>query len=721
MSQNNYSDIKKSLEFAEENELVPIPLRFKDKKPKFPWKAYQKQKPPHEKIKKWFPDNVPTNLAFLCGEISGGANKAFVVLDFDDLDLYNAVRPNGSITRAVRTSKGVHEYITLSDSVKSFSVLVKKDDGTEMRIDIQGEGSYIVAPGSIHPTGIVYRWKNHNPILFFEDATSEQFIQRLFHRLDITCMMKGWKIINHSVEHNIEDIQKGIKEGSRNNNGYLLACYNRQNDLAKEQTIESLLEWNERNIPPLMQTEIYRIVESAYKTDAKYGFKFIDPETDQLEKYQMKGKFSPNLIGNHLMSIFNFITLKDTSEILYYNNGLYYYGGEAVIKEECKRLCKGELNKYQTNEVIFQIQSSTFTHRELLNRDRHLIHLENGIFDLDKMELSDFQPNLLSTSRIPVVYDTKAKYPRFESFLNDILEDGDIKIIQELFGYCLYRGYPIQKAFLLIGEGANGKSTLLAVLRELLGIENISGIALQELETNRFASSELYNKLANLYPDLTDRTMKMTGRFKMLTGGDFISAEKKFKGHFNFVNYAKLVFSANKIPQTYDDTDAFFRRWVIINFPNVFGKDKEADKFILNEITSAKELSGILNWAIEGLKRLLIQGDFSYSKTVDDIRSQYIKMSNSLQGFIEDCVDYDPDGWISKEEFYNAFTHYCRKNKLPIKAKAVVGRELPQYVRVIVERKKINREYLRGWKGIKIINLDPTEFSHHVPHVQEKL
>src|SRR5208283_2759033 len=92
--------------------------------------------------------------------------------------------------------------------------------------------------------------------------------------------------------------------------------------------------------------------------------------------------------------------------------------------------------------------------------------------------------------------------------------------------------------------------------------------------------------------------------FKMLTGGDSIGTEKKFKDEYSFVNYAKLIFSANKPPKVTDeDSYAFWRRWILIEFPNQFGDDKK-DPEILNKLTAEAELSGLLNWALEGLARL---------------------------------------------------------------------------------------------------------------------
>src|SRR5207302_7003645 len=117
-----------------------------------------------------------------------------------------------------------------------------------------------------------------------------------------------------------------------------------------------------------------------------------------------------------------------------------------------------------------------------------------------------------------------------------------------------------------------------------------------------------------LYADLPDNILKSAGTFKMLTGGDSIMAERKFGHPFLFKNYAKLMFSCNKVPEVQEDSDAFFRRWIIITFPNKF-EGANDDRDMLSKLTTPEELSGIFNWALKGLKRLQQQGwQFSNSR-----------------------------------------------------------------------------------------------------------
>jgi len=317
------------------------------------------------------------------------------------------------------------------------------------------------------------------------------------------------------------------------------------------------------------------------------------------------------------------------------------------------------------------------------------------------MELKEHSPDYKLTVRIPVKYDPSADCLKIRNFLSEILQEEDIPVIEELFGYCLFRRYFIHKAFMFVGSGNNGKTTLIHLLERFLGEENVSNEPLHALSENRFAAAKLTGKLANTYADLPARALKETGIFKALTGEDRITAEEKFKKPFEFRNTAKLIFSCNELPPTYDSSDAFFNRWIILNFPNKFEGEK-ADPHILDKLTTEQELSGLLNLALEGLKRLLQRGDFSRSISTEEAREQYIRMSDPLAAFVEECVEEDPNVWISKDEFYAAFCEYCREKRLPIISKSVVGRRLPQLLRVENYRPKVGGARITAWRGIRL-------------------
>jgi putative DNA primase/helicase len=256
---------------------------------------------------------------------------------------------------------------------------------------------------------------------------------------------------------------------------------------------------------------------------------------------------------------------------------------------------------------------------------------------------------------------------------------------------------------MLVGEGANGKSTFLYVLTRTLGKQNVSSIPLQIISNNRFALAELYGKMADVYPDLPAVALKDTGLFKSLVTGEMISGEYKFRGRFDFEPYAKLLFSCNKMPQTPDDTDAFFRRWLILAFPNQFLADNpKTDPNLKEKLTTPEELSGILNWALEGLQRLLKQGKFSTGETVEQTRDRYTLLSNPVQAFAETRLVVATGKMETKENVYNGYTKFCREHNLPTISKNAFSMQLPQYIPCTDSQAKIQGKVTRVWRDIQL-------------------
>ncbi|MEM3845363.1 MAG: DUF5906 domain-containing protein [Candidatus Parvarchaeota archaeon] len=177
--------------------------------------------------------------------------------------------------------------------------------------------------------------------------------------------------------------------------------------------------------------------------------------------------------------------------------------------------------------------------------------------------------------------------------------------LQEWFGYHLWNGLPVEKSLLLVGDNhSNGKSILLHVLTAFIGEKNISHLSLQQLTANgdHSATSNLYGKIANIYGDLSAEEVNRLGSLKLLTGNDQLICTKNQKP-FYFKNYAKFTFSTNTFPVVPSSNATFRQRWIVIRVSGSFN-----DPDLLEKLTTPEELSGILNWALEGLKRLRENG-----------------------------------------------------------------------------------------------------------------
>jgi putative DNA primase/helicase len=706
-------ELRSSINFARENQISTIPVCNKSKIPQFAWKEYQERLPTEEEITRWFGE-AECNIGFVCGDVSGPAGYSLIVADYDCKAVFDALCPNGSATRGVITARGAHLYFFVPGKMSKFKIEIDMG-GTLTGVDVQGQGAYVLAPGSIHPSGVPYTWLNDNPIAKLDGETPEHFKQVLLTKLDVVCQKHGWKL-KTNIEHDVEKYLLGVPAGSRNQTGYVVAAYCRRLRLTREDALVKLAGWNAKNSPPLSEREVQDIVASAYKKDAKIGFVFKDMPMGDFGylKYVSGKKILIHLIAQDIMEEHIFITSRDTEELLHYENGIYRPLANTIVNEWFMERISPISTERRCKEVCAQIQAKTYVDRTQINSNNNHIPMENGIFDLETGELLPFDPKHFITWKLNIVYDPDADCPAIKKFLSEVLVEEDIPVIIEFFGYCLLKEYSIQKSFMLVGEGANGKSTLLALLKTFLGPENISSRSIQELEKNRFATSTLYGKLANLYSDLSHQALRSTGIFKMLTGGDTMSAEKKFKDSFEFMNYAKLIFSCNTLPPSPDDTNAFMRRWIFINFPNAF-IGKKADKKLITKLTTPEELSGLFNLAVLGLKRLLMNGDFSYSATIEETRARYVMMSDSLHAFILTHVVQEPEALVHKDHFFIQYREFCILHKLPVKDKAFVGRLLPKHCSVDTFRNESGRH----WKGIAIRNKDSDDDSQDIQGIHD--
>ena len=455
-----------------------------------------------------------------------------------------------------------------------------------------------------------------------------------------------------------------------------------------------------------------------YRLDEKYE-EMMEDIRDGLEHDELtdeEGNFCTGKVraklGELMLNSEHFITMRDNDEMYrYQENGIYKDGSESFIRETAEKIIfnlgyPNRANMSFMNELVAQIKRSSYNERTIFNSKPELVAMENGVYNLLTEEFREPLPEDCLTVKVPIKYDPGATCPNFDAFLSSTVPPESIPLCYQIFGYCLYRAYPIQKAVMLLGNGANGKSTFISALRAFLGAANCEGIPLQNFEANRFAVSRIFGKLANLAADLPPTELKVAGIFKAMTGGDLIYAEEKFKAGYGFVNTAKLIFSCNQLPPTTDQTDAFFRRWIIIDFPNIF-EGSAADLGLLAKITSPEELSGIFNTAVIETRKVLVSGLFSNTQNTVEMRERYLRMSDSTAAFYMDCLELAPNNTISKPELYNAYLLYAKTKHYPAVSEKMFSKRLAEQAPIGETRINTNEGVrIHAWRGIQYAEKD---------------
>jgi len=342
--------------------------------------------------------------------------------------------------------------------------------------------------------------------------------------------------------------------------------------------------------------------------------------------------------------------------------------GEAAEKMNVPRF---EARYYQFRDQLFR-QFLTMAYLPTANSDvnKVQINLLNGTFEINQngiRKLKPFDRNDFLTYQLPFEYDPKAKAPIFEKYLNRVLPDIDSqKVLAEFLGYVFIKNgnntLKEEKALILYGSGANGKSVFFEVVNALLGSENVSSFSLQSLTNdNGYFRAKLANKLVNYASEINGNLE--TSFFKQLVSGEPIEARLPYGQPFNLTQYAKLIFNCNSLPKDVEHSDAYFRRFLIIPF-SVTIPEAEQDKNLHTKIIE-NELAGVFNWVLEGLDRLLKQKGFSRCEAVRKAVEQYRIESNSVQMFLsENAYESNPENYTLIKDIYSEYKIYCIEDGL---------------------------------------------------------
>ena len=280
-------------------------------------------------------------------------------------------------------------------------------------------------------------------------------------------------------------------------------------------------------------------------------------------------------------------------------------------------------------------------------------------------------------------------------------------LLFEIIGYTLYPRYVFNKAVLLTGAGSNGKTTFLNLLLKILGKNNVGAVSLKRIvDGDKFASIELYHKLANISSELFQFRVTNTDLFKKLTGEDYVEGQKKFKDPIYFVNYAKLINATNELPIVKDQTYGFWRRWIVIEFPHQF----EHDPTFFDRTFTNDEVEGVITVSLLAFARVMQQRKFDFEDSSADIKEKWERASDSVYAFVKDLIEsdraeYDPkngDLFTPVKEFYQAYVEWCEENDRKPEAQQTVTRRLESRFRITKSQKRIKGERVWCYVGIRL-------------------
>lgn len=370
--------------------------------------------------------------------------------------------------------------------------------------------------------------------------------------------------------------------------------------------------------------------------------------------------FKPRMLAERILEDIC-VMVDPTSEQYYlWNNKFWELFDEAYIERRCMELLGVEAQKNRIKDASFQVKiASTLPHGRALNDRAEWVCLKNCMLNLHTLEARPHAKDYYCTVSLDITWapEKANKCDRFKAFLKETVQTPEvIDQVQEFAGYCLTRDTRYAKCLLAIGPGADGKTTLIKILRKMVGPENTSAISFQDLE-DQFLRSSLYNKLLNISTEVGSRALE-SPYFKAITSGDPISAAYKHKDTFTFIPYCKLIFAANKLPRVLDNSDGFFRRVLPVEFKRQFLYDADVDLYE----TLEKEMPGIFEWAVVGYHRLVKQRCFTDCNETRDLLLGYRRLNNPVLCYVEDRCILGDEYEAGKDALYIEFRNYCASN-----------------------------------------------------------
>ena len=436
-----------------------------------------------------------------------------------------------------------------------------------------------------------------------------------------------------------------IIEGARNNELTKIAGGLRASGLSEAEIVDALTVINtNRCRPPLAQDE----VESIARSVAKYPVRERVQSTDAGEqlaqatldvhfegganlRYERDGRFW-RWLGTHWEAI-------DDKPI------------QRLILETADNLPKKGRTKTLVHEAFSLLQIRQSGGGDLLHIDDdppQVINVENGEIWLRNDGGFEIKPHDRKTGMthvLPVKYDPTATCPQYDKALKQIFRNAQepetlIDFVNELVAYTIQSRRHYAMIVVFYGAGSNGKTSLVELIRRLIGPGLVYSGRVDDLEGRQFALGHLFGKLLFLDDDIKSGTKLPDGPLKKISEAKTLTGEHKNKPLFDFRNRAFPILLCNNVPSLADLSYGMIRRLKVVPFNRMF-KEKEIDRHLFERI-AATELSGVLNRALEGWARLQSQGHFTKSIDVLAANKLFIAHANPLQGFIDECCKKDP-------------------------------------------------------------------------------
>jgi P4 family phage/plasmid primase-like protien len=418
-------------------------------------------------------------------------------------------------------------------------------------------------------------------------------------------------------------------------------------------------------------------------------------------------EFLPAVVAKEMMDEYEMIASPISKEegmgltLFMYSDGYFKSNGSQVVRSDVDQILGDQSKTPRLQSVVDLLREKCKKDYRLLNKKAtSLINVENGMLDWKTGKLIPHDSSYLSTIRINATWDENAESEILDNFLSDVFPSDALLLAEEILGYLMIPSTKFHKSFILIGEGSNGKSRFIDLIKGLAGEDNVTAISLHDIEDGRFAKANLFGKLVNVDSETADKLLKSTAQFKSITGEDLVMAEHKGKDPFFFTPFVRMVFSANRFPKSNDPTKGYFRRLIMIPFEREFTEENR-DLDLAEKLMTPEARSRALLRAVGGLRRLMEAKKFTEPTSTKKALEDYRRECNSGYDFAKTFLSLHEGSYLKKSDVYEKYGKWCKWGNLKPFSEREFNKILFTVMKLQESRERTDGGFIRVWKDVQ--------------------
>lgn len=665
-----------------------------------------------DEIKLWIKKG--NNFGVVCGY------GDLIVIDSDEPELASAVDKDLSDTFRIKTGGGgTHDYYFCSDIKKKIILQNGKHYG-----EVQSYGTQVVGAGSLHPSGNKYEIIKDVPI---KEISYKQLIK---------CVKPFMKQVSKEEDYAISEI-KDYGESDINNIKITevlnLSKYKKQSG-----EYFGANPWHGSSTGMNFWINPQKNVAYCFRCCAGINVAkaialnngFISDCGDKLsssnfrkvlkiaqEDYNLPKRTKQEAIKKSISSWFGYRDLAERfieeQPIFYDKSKNWWYWDKknrswtiidkVDLLNAINEAAAADTIFHKTRNQILEAMKQVGRTNKPKDANPNWVQFKDTIVNIKTGEKSKATPEYFVTNPIPWELGESEETPNMDRIFAEWVGEENVKMLYQIIAYCTLPNYPIHRLFCFVGGGMNGKSKCIELITRFIGFENVCSTDLDLLMKSRFEITKLHKKLVCQMGETNFNELSKTATLKKLTGQDVIGFEYKNKNPFQDYNYAKILISTNNLPATTDKTVGFYRRWLIIDFPNTFSEKKD----ILADIPD-HEYENLARKCVRILKKLLEERKFDNEGSIEERTKKYEERSDPIKKFLTEETEEDFDGHIFKYDFRKRLNDWCSSHKFRKMTDTAIRKKMLELG--IDEGRKymdwykndeVQKKLMRSWLGIK--------------------